>query len=138
MELHEIETFERKRLAELKTRLLEQESFIKDERHKLWQSETAPQETYTVWDRLEILSADILGYASQIARKGYTRQEPCEVINHLHKLSIFNVECIMKWYPTAAQEYPKIKQFFELLDYVRLLLIDYIQRYLLHQKVAAT
>lgn len=34
----------------------------------------------------------------------------------------------MKWYPSVAEEYPKIKQFFELLDYLRLLTIDYIQR----------
>lgn len=78
---------------------------------------------------------DIAGYVSQSATKGYTRQEPQEVISHLHRLSIFNVECIIKWYPTAEQEYPKIKQYFELLDYIRLLTLNYVQRYRLQEKI---
>lgn len=133
----EVEAFEQKRLAELKSRLFTHEQAMKDERSKLWHSEKGSQEEYVVWDRLEVLSTYIFGYASQIATKGCTRQEPHEAINHLHKLSIFNVECIMKWHPMAAQEYPKIKYFFELLDYMRLLTIDYIQRYRLQEEPTA-
>ena len=72
---------------------------------------------------------DIIGYVTQIVDRGYIRQEPHEVISHLNRLSIFNVECIVHWYPTSDAEYPSIKQYFELLDYVRLLILDYVQRY---------
>lgn len=139
MEQHEVETFERNRIAELLNLLLEQEKFtnMKGERSKLWESEERTQH-YTVLDRLDILSADVIGYVSQITTKGYTRQEPQEVISHLHRLSIFNVECIIKWYPTAEQEYPNIKQYFELLDYIRLLTLDYVQRYRLQEKNLTT
>jgi hypothetical protein len=137
MERGETETFEQARLIELKRRLLEHERSMKDERRKLWESEKDPQEGYTVWDRLEVLSMDILGYVSQSTTKGYKIENPYEVISHLHKLSIFNVECIMKWYLSATEEYPKIKQFFELLDYMRLLTIDYIQRYRLSEELTA-
>lgn len=109
---------------------------MKDERSQLWRSEKELEEERTVWSELELLLTYIVGYASQIATKGYTRQEPHEVINHLHKLSIFDVECIMNWYPSAAQDYPKIKQYFELLDYIRLLAVDFIQQYLLREEVA--
>lgn len=94
---------------------------MKEELRKLWDSEKGSQEEYVVWDRLEILSSDIRGYLSKIDSENFISKEPEKVINHLHRLSIFNVECIMKWYPTAAQEYPKIKHYFELLDYIRLL-----------------
>lgn len=133
MEESKIEIFERNRLAELKSRLFVYEQTMKDERRKLWQIGNESEKEQTVWRELEPLTTYIYGYVSQIVIKGYTRQEPDEVISHLHNLSIFNLDCIMKWYPTAAQEYPKIKHYFELLDYVRLLTIDYIQRYLLQE-----
>ena len=129
MEKHEIEFFERTRISELYQRLSAIETSMKDERRQLWRSEKECQEDYTVCDRLEILSMDISGYVSQITSEGYTRQEPEEVIKHLHKLSIFDVECIVQWYPSAAEEYPKIKQFFELLDYIRLLTLQYVEKY---------
>lgn len=135
MERCKAETFEQNRLAELESRLYAQKKSTRDERHKLWESEKGSQEEYVVWDRMEVLSTYIAGYVSQIATKGYTRQEPYEVISHLHRLSIFDVECIMKWYPTAEEEYPKIKEFFELLDYIRLLTLDYVQRYLLKEEL---
>lgn len=133
----EIQIFERNRIAELKSRLFVHERAMKDELRKLWQIEKESEKEQTVWRELEPLSTYIFGYVSQIASKGYTRQEPHEVISHLHRLSIFNVKCIMEWYPTAAEEYPKIKHYFELLDYIRLLSLNYIQRYLLQEELTA-
>ncbi len=40
----------------------------------------------------------------------------------------------MKWYLSAEEEYPKIKQYFELLDYIRLLTLEYIERYRLKEQ----
>ncbi len=127
--------FDKDRLCELLNRLTQYEKSMKDERRKLWHNENELEDEYVVWDRLEVLSTYIAGYVSQIASQGYTRQEPREVISHLQKLSIFDVECIMKWYPSAEEEYPKIKQYFELLDYIRLLTLEYIERYRLQELV---
>lgn len=139
MEKHEIELFERKRIAELLNRLLEQGKFInlQEERSKLWDSEDRSVDQYTVLDRLDILSGDIIGYVPESASEDYRLKDPKKVVSHLHKLSIFNVECIIQWYSTAAEEYPKIKYHFELLDYIRLLTIDYIQRYMLQEELSA-
>lgn len=131
MEKNEFELFEKKRIAELLGRLLELKKATKEERPKLWQVEKESTEPYTVLDRLDILSADIIGYISRIDSENYRLKDPQKAINHLHKLSIFNLECIMKWYPTAAEEYPKLKQYFELLDYIRLLSLAYIEQYML-------
>ena len=136
MDKNQTELFERKRIAELLNRLKEHGRTMKEERRKLCDSEKDSQGPYFVWDRLEILSADIIGYISRIDSVTYRLKDPQKAISHLHKLSIFDVDCIMKWYPTAAQEYPKIKQYFELLDYIRLLALDFIQQYLLQKEVA--
>ncbi|MEW6499824.1 MAG: hypothetical protein AB1589_46280 [Cyanobacteriota bacterium] len=129
MEQREAELFERNRLFELKNRLFAYEKSIKDERRKLWEAEKDSEQEYTVWSQLELLSTYISGYVSQITEYGYIRQKSQEAINHLHQLSIFDVDCIVSWYRNSGDEYPKIKQFFELLDYIRLLTLEYIERY---------
>ncbi len=129
MEQREAELFERNRLSELKTRLFDYEKSLKDERRKLWEVEKESEQEYTVWSELELLTTYISGYVSQIANRGYTPQKPQEAIDHLHKLSIFDADCIANWYRESGNEYPKIKQFFELLDYIRLLALEYIERY---------
>lgn len=123
--------FERQRFLELKKRLFEQEKRIKKERYQLWLKEKESSNEETVWDRLELSSNDILGYVSQIALKGYTIQSSNEVIRHLHKLNVFEMECIVEWYSLDAHNYPEIKYYFELLDYVRLLTLEYIEQFIL-------
>jgi hypothetical protein len=118
----------RQRLTELKRRLLQLEKELKDERHQLWLEEKNQNSEDQVWERLEIISSDILGYMSQVILKGATRQSAREVVEHLHKLSIFEVSCIVSWYETSASNYPKIKEYFELLDYVRLLLLELVEQ----------
>ena len=129
MEKHKVELFEKKRIAELLNRLKEHGRTMKDERSKLWDNDKNDAQGYSVLDRLEILSLNVIGYLSGLDSKNFLFKEPEKIVNYLHKLSIFNVECIMKWYPSAVKEYPKIKYYFELLDYIRLLTIDYIQCY---------
>ncbi len=123
----------RQRFSELKQRLLNEEKALKKERHHLWLMEKELSQEETVWDRLELLSTDLLGYVSQIAYRGYTSQNPLEVIAHLHKLNLFEIDCIIDWYYTEYEEYPKLKKYFELLDYVRLLTLEYIDQVLLLQ-----
>lgn len=125
------ELFERQRFTELKKRLFTLEKEIKKERHQLWLKEQESLKQETVWDRLELLSTDILGYVSQIASRGYTIQSVDEVIRHLHKLNIFEIDCIIDWYNAEGNNYPKIKQYFELLDYVRLLTLEYVEQFIL-------
>lgn len=120
MERSKAETFERRRLAELKNRLFAHEQAMKDERRKLWEFEQESEVEDTVWSELELISTYIFGYVSQIISQGNTRQQPNEVINHLHKLSMFNTDCIVNWYTASAVDYPNILQYFELLDYLRL------------------
>lgn len=126
------ELFERQRFYELKKRLLTQEKALKKERHFLWleEKESIIQED-TVWERLELFSTDILGYVSQIASKGNTSQSPSLVIAHLHQLKIFEIDCIIDWYSSEENNFPKIKQYFELLDYVRLLTLEYMEQFVL-------
>lgn len=128
MNKSERDLFERQRFSELKKRLLTEEKKLKQERHRLWLQELESIKEETVWDRLELLSTDILGYVSQIASRGYTIQSPSSVIAHLHQLNLFEIDSIINWYSSDIDNYPQIKQYFELLDYVRLLTLEYIEQ----------
>ena len=127
----EKELFERQRFSELKKRLFVKEKEIKKESHQLWLKEKESSKEETVWDTLELFSTDILGYVGQIAFRGYTIQSPDEVVRHLHKLNIFEKDCIIDWYDSDADNYPQIKQYFELLDYIRLLTLEYVEQFIL-------
>lgn len=92
--LSKTELFERLRINELLDRLNEHGRTTKKEFSKLFHSEKNDSQGYTVWDRLEILSADIIGYVSGISfnlKSQRSFREPRKVVAHLHKLSIFNV-----------------------------------------------
>lgn len=117
----------RQRFADLKSRLFQLEKNLKDERHQLWLQEQNLDTEYPIWERLETITADILGYLNQVILKGSTRQAPREVIEHLHSLSIFELDYLVFWSKTA-DNYPKIKQYFEFLDYLRLLLLEYVEQ----------
>ena len=80
MNKYNAEIFERKRIEELQTRLSSIYKSMKNERRKVWDKEKSSRENYTVWDRLEILSMDIEGYASQISSRGYIRQTTLKVL----------------------------------------------------------
>ncbi|MBC6480970.1 MAG: hypothetical protein GDA56_27550 [Hormoscilla sp. GM7CHS1pb] len=133
MNMADMELFERQRMTDLKNRLFSHERGMQSERHRLWLSEKDANEEYPVWEQLERLSAVILGYVSQITSTGYTVQPAREVVEHLHSLSSFEVESVVKWYYTAASDYPKIQQYFELLDYLRLLALSYVERHQLEK-----
>lgn len=122
----ELQSLERQRFSQLKNRLLDQEVEIKDERHLLWLTEKESNQEYTIWDRLEIMSSDILGYLSQLNKRGMIQQPAENIIKHLHNMSLFETDYLALWYIESAKNYPKIKQYLEMLDYARLLILEYL------------
>lgn len=125
--------FDKDRISELLERLTQCEQSSAHERRKLWDL-IKESKTFTFMFDLELLTSDIRGYVSQIAWRGYTRQEPFEAITGLDKLRVFDVECIMNWYYSSANEYPGTKMYCELLDYLKLLTLEFIFIYRLPDK----
>lgn len=105
----------------------------KDERKRIaeiWVSE----EEFTVLEELELLTADIRGYASQF--KVYGRvSEPAAAATKLHKMRILDTPAVAQWYFNSSKDYLKMKFYIQMLDYLRLLVLEYIE---LHQQEEET
>ncbi|KOR34200.1 hypothetical protein AM228_25345 [Planktothricoides sp. SR001] len=96
----------------------------KSERKQLATISTTDEE-FTALEEIELLTVELRGYASQLeARGGIENAE--QVINKLRIMRIFAVPVIAKLY-FEAEEYNLIKSYIRMLDYLRLLILEYLQ-----------
>jgi hypothetical protein len=84
------------------------------------------EEEFTVLEEIELLTVDIRGYASQIKTRGWIENEQ-QAINQLKSMQLFDVPAIAQFYLTTGREYKRIKAYMQMLDYLRLLILEYLQ-----------
>jgi hypothetical protein len=94
------------------------------EREKIAQWEE--NQEFSILGIIEVLTDEIRGYAFQIISNKLLA-EPQKIINRLNTLKIFEVSELTTWYFSSKQDYPKIKYYVETLNYLRLLIIEYIR-----------
>ena len=114
------------------TPTLEHIRLLSTQLDQLYQSMKAERQAISQWEddqdfsilgTLEIFSDDIQGYVEQLTSNQIT-SNPETIINHLQKLNIFNIDYFTTWYFTNWETYPKIKQYIDHLDHLRLLLSE--------------
>ncbi len=98
----------------------------KAERKKLAALSPANDEEFSVLEEIELLTVDIRGYASQIQARGRIEKEQ-EAIERLQTMRVFDVPTLAHFYFTTDDDYGQIKAYICLLDYLRLLMIEYLQ-----------
>ena len=97
--------------------------------HKIeWKAKT------NVWADVQIYNTYLAGVASQIADYGYL--ENLELVTtdkymNLGQLHVFGEKDFDDWFFSSANDFPKLKAYIQKLDYLRLLVIDYVETYLL-------
>ncbi|MBD2139322.1 hypothetical protein H6F32_17500 [Anabaena sp. FACHB-1237] len=86
----------------------------------------SPLETeFTVLEEIELLTIYIRGYANQIKARGYV-QNPVETIKTLQKITMFDIQKIAQLYFHTPGEYENLKSYLRMLDYLRLLILEYL------------
>lgn len=98
----------------------------KSERRELAAASAPPDETFSVLEELELLTSDLRGYASQVQMLGKVGAEEA-AIAHLQSLRLFGFPGITRFYFETERGYPKLKDYIRQLDYLRLLLLEYLQ-----------
>ncbi|HAG80224.1 MAG TPA: hypothetical protein DCL61_03410 [Cyanobacteria bacterium UBA12227] len=95
----------------------------KEERHNLalWEE----SQEFTILGVIEIFTTDIRGYASQVITSDNLLNHQ-EIGKNLDKLKIFNIPYFREWYFAPESNYPQIKRYVETLNYLRLLIIEYL------------
>jgi hypothetical protein len=96
------------------------------ERQKINQ-QFSPEQDFTPLEELELLTVNIRGYASQIAATGIVKSNN-QTISELQQLSVFNNHTIVQLYDQARLYYPHLQSYISLLDYLRLLVLEWITK----------
>ncbi|MBD2195206.1 MULTISPECIES: hypothetical protein [Calothrix] len=83
-------------------------------------------EEFSLLEEIELLTVNLRGYASQIQS---TRQitNKAQAIAHLQSMRIFNVAQIARFYFNSNGKYEQMKNYLRILDYLRLLMLEYLQ-----------
>jgi hypothetical protein len=96
------------------------------ERRKVAAAFPPSDEAFSVSEELELITTDLRGYASQLQVRDWI-ENPTVAIERLQTLHLFSIPSIAQFYFDNSQEYPKLKEYVRQLDYIRLLLLEYLQ-----------
>ena len=106
------------------------------ERKQIAQNFAHSEAEFTPLEEIELLTVNIRGYASQIAASGSLRNAR-QAIAELQKLSVFNNHLIVQLYSEARSHYPQMQSYICMLDYLRLLVLEYLQNQQTLQLISA-
>ncbi|AFY33553.1 hypothetical protein [Calothrix sp. PCC 7507] len=84
---------------------------------------------FSILGEIEIFTTDVEGYASQVIANDDLENYQ-DIIQKLTKMNIFDISYFADWYFSEESYFPHVKLYIEKLNYLRLLIIEYIS---LHQ-----
>lgn len=113
-------------IAQLLEQLTVNYQNTKLERKQIAQNFPNSEAEFTPLEEIELLTVSIRGYASQIATSGSLRNDR-QAIAELQKLSVFNNHLIIQLYSEVRSHYPQMQTYICMLDYLRLLVLEYLQ-----------
>lgn len=100
----------------------------KEERIKINAWEWENNFDFTILGLIDLYTSYVCGYASQIAVKGNVRDAQ-EAVNHLQEIQFFNKPYFVNWFFAEDNEYVKVKEYVDKLNYLRLSALEYITLY---------
>lgn len=81
---------------------------------------------FSILEELEMLTIGISGYATQIQSTGSVKNT-VKAITDLQQFNVFENVAVSQFYQDAGGDYPKLQAYVQLLDYLRLLSLEYLQ-----------
>jgi hypothetical protein len=111
-------------IEKILNQLLKEYQNTKSERERiaLWEE----TQEFSILGTIEVLTDDIRGYSFQVINNNSIAKSQ-EILNELNKLKIFEIPEFIEWYFTPEFDYPKMKHYAETLNYLRLLIIEYLR-----------
>lgn len=81
-----------------------------------------------IWDLIDLYPDDIRGYA-QYAQLRVPIAYPPDTVPHLKQCALFELPGVLEWLLKEGQNRPHMRHYLETVDYLRLQVVDYIQRF---------
>jgi putative N-acetylmannosamine-6-phosphate epimerase len=113
-------------ITHLLEQLTEDYQRTKAERQQIYTLVISDEDEFTVLEELELLTTTLRGYASQIQFRGWIENE-AEAIEQLQAMYVLDVSAIAQFYFTTPGQYEQVKAYIRMLDYLRLLMLDYLR-----------
>ncbi len=98
----------------------------REERRKIsiWEE----SKDFSILGEIEIFTTDIEGCASQVIANDDLKIYQ-DIFKKLTKMNIFDIAYFTDWYFSDESQFPQVKLYIEKLNYLRLLIIEYISEY---------
>lgn len=85
-------------------------------------------DNFTVSEEIELLTTNLCGYGNQIKHQKYIQNSE-QALVFLKKTHIFEIQSIVDLYLSQSAYFPHTKQYLQKLDYLKFLLIDWLENY---------
>lgn len=112
-------------ITQLLSQLTVDHQNTKQERKEVAAKFPANEEEFSITEEIELLTSDLRGYASQIQGRGMIEMEQ-QAINQLLTMGVFDIPVLAQFYWETDGEYPLLKSYLQKLDYLRLLILEYL------------
>lgn len=116
----------KKNIAQLLLKLTTAYQNTRSERKEIAILFPPENEEFSLLEEIELLTVNLRGYASQIAATGEIVNKE-RVISQLQAMRVFSVSHIGEFYLSSYDKYEQMKNYLRMLDYLRLLLLEYLQ-----------
>ncbi|MBG1259886.1 hypothetical protein F8S20_12540 [Nostoc sp. BAE] len=116
----------KKNISQLLAQLTNIYQNTRSERQEIYIQFPPEDEEFSLLEELELLTVNLRGYASQIQSTGQIVNQS-QAIEQLQAMRVLNVPQIASFYFGSNNSYEQIKSYIRTLDYLRLLLLEYLQ-----------
>ncbi|TAF16919.1 MAG: hypothetical protein EAZ76_06510 [Nostocales cyanobacterium] len=116
----------KRNIAQLLSQLTNAYQNTRSERKEIATQFPPENEEFSLLEEIELLTVNLRGYASQIAATGDIVNKE-QVISQLQAMRVFSITQIGKFYFNSNGKYEQMKDYIRVLDYLRLLLLEYLQ-----------
>jgi hypothetical protein len=96
------------------------------ERRRLHAEEWERNESFSILGEIESWTTDVQGYAAWVAKPG-RHPRPLEAIADLEGKRLDALPHVAEWFASPANTYLGLKNYVETVDYLRLLVMEYLE-----------
>lgn len=113
------------KIIQVLEQLIINEENCTEEKKQLAVNFYSSEDDFNLLEEIELLTTDIRGYACQIKAQDSINSEEI-ALSKLQKMRIFNLPNIGEFYFNNQLNFPQLKNYLQMLDYLRLLIIEYL------------
>ncbi|WP_370567995.1 hypothetical protein [Fortiea sp. LEGE XX443] len=115
----------KKNIEQLLVQLTNAYQKTKSDRQEITTQFPPEDEEFSLLEEIELLTVNLRGYASQVQFTGQIANA-VEAVEQLHAMRILNVPQVARFFFDSNDKYEQMKNYLRMLDYLRLLLLEYL------------